>query len=214
MNAVLEASGQPATADSSHPWDARACLDRVRSGQTDAAEELVQNLLPLVRKIASTHLNRRSSPDDLCQEIFVKIFSKLDQYTPIMPLEHWVARVAINTCRDHFRSSQRNPEIRWSDLSDGEIAWIDSRTSSHPSPSSAHTHAADLAARDLATRLLDTLSPDDRLVITLLDLENQTAPEVARLTGWSQTGIRVRAFRARRKLRKALHRLEQERAPE
>ena len=61
-----------------------------------------------------------------------------------------------------------------------------------------------------AGNMLATLSPDDRLVVTLLDLEQRSAAEVRALTGWSITGIRVRAFRARRKLRKQLEHLQKE----
>jgi RNA polymerase sigma-70 factor (ECF subfamily) len=64
-------------------------------------------------------------------------------------------------------------------------------------------------AGELAARLLETLSPKDRLVIQMLDLEGCTSTEVEQVTGWNSVTIRVRAFRARRKLRKELQKLEQ-----
>ena len=59
-------------------------------------------------------------------------------------------------------------------------------------------------AREVLDRALSTLGPDDRLVLTLLHLEEKDVRQIAALTGWSVTGVRVRAFRARHRLRKAL----------
>ena len=72
-------------------------------------------------------------------------------------------------------------------------------------PEARADHTA--GASDLAQRLLAALSPAERVVIEMLDLEGRTAPEVQALTGWSSVAVRVRAFRARGKLRKMLRQL-------
>ena len=59
-----------------------------------------------------------------------------------------------------------------------------------------------LAAREIVEKLLAQLAPTDRLVLTLLHLEGRSVEEVRELTGWNAPVIKVRAFRARRKLRK------------
>ena len=181
-----------------------ACVERVRAGDSAAARELVDALVPLVRKIVGAHRPWRLSADDLSQEVFLKVFARLDQYAGVVPFEHWVARVAVNTCRDHQRGEQRSREVRWTDLGEHEAAVLENLAHETAAPDAAEG----FAARELADRLLATLSPDDRLVVTLLDLEQRTAAEVRELTGWSITGIRVRAFRARRKLRKQMERLQ------
>jgi len=66
-----------------------------------------------------------------------------------------------------------------------------------------------LAARDLLEKLLGSLSPQDRLVVQLLHLEERSVAEIRRLTGWSEPMIKVRAFRARKKLQKFLKLLEE-----
>ena len=72
-------------------------------------------------------------------------------------------------------------------------------------------HAGEaLAARELLEKLLDQLKPEDRMVVQLVDLEQKTLVEVAELTGWNTTVVKVRAFRARRKLRILLEKLEAE----
>lgn len=195
---------------SEQPFDSAACLRRMRAGDAGAATELVVALTPLVRRIVSCHLPWRLAPEDLCQEVFLKVFGRLDQYAGGVPFEHWVARVALNTCRDHGRSEQRNREVRWTDLSDDESITLDS-VASEASDSGAADAVDRLAARDLADRLLAGLGPEDRLVIRMLDLEQGTAADVRAVTGWSITGIRVRAFRARRKLRKEMAKLQETR---
>ena len=67
-----------------------------------------------------------------------------------------------------------------------------------------------LEARELVQKLLGQLKPDDRMVLQLLDLEQKTLVEISELTGWNQTLIKVRAFRARRKLQKLFQDLQQQ----
>jgi RNA polymerase sigma-70 factor (ECF subfamily) len=173
-------------------------LDRVRRGDQSAARELVDHLYPVVIRIVRSHLPRRVAEEDLAQEIFMKMFSRLNQYQGAVPFPHWVSRIAVTTCIDHLRAQKRRPEFRWADLPENEAEAIDRVTSdeSAVAPNDA------LAARELVARLLEELKPEDRLVIQLLDLEGKSIAEIAAVTGWSQTLIKVRAFRARAKLRK------------
>ena len=173
-------------------------LDRVRGGDQSAARELVEHLYPVVIRIVRSHLPRRVAEKDLTQEIFMKMFSRLGQYQGTVPFPHWVSRIAVTTCIDHLRAQKRRPEFRWADLPENEAEAIDRVTSdeSAVAPNDA------LAARELVARLLEALKPEDRLVIQLLDLEGKSIAEIASVTGWSQTLIKVRAFRARAKLRK------------
>ena len=78
--------------------DVPACLERVRVGDEDASRELMQHLHPLVVKIVRSHLPRRTSEEDLIQAVFVKVFTRIEQYRGAVPFEHWVSRVAVNTC--------------------------------------------------------------------------------------------------------------------
>lgn len=183
--------------------DLAACVARIRAGDARAAEELVHHLAPLVRRIVGNRVPWQQSPEDLVQEVFFKIFTRLDQYAGIMPFEHWATKVAVNVCHDSQRRQQRNRELRCTDLSE-----TDSQVLENLAAEQAGTELDDgVAARELAGKLLASLSPEDRLVLTLLDLESRSAAEVQAVTGWSITSIRVRAFRARRKLRREMERL-------
>jgi len=184
--------------------DVAACLERVRQRDEDAARQLVAHLYPLVIKIVRSHLPRRVAEEDLAQEIFLKMFTNLDQYRGTVPFEHWLSRVAVSTCLDSLRFHKRRPELRWADLSETEAEVLDAviQTSDEAHPSEA------MAANELVGKLLDCLSPADRLVITLMDLEEKSVAEISEQTGWSVSLVKVRAFRARAKLRKHLAELE------
>lgn len=176
-------------------------LDRVRAGDEDAAGKLIGRLHPLVVKISRAHLPRRMAVEDLVQEVFVRVFDRLPRYESRegIPFEHWVARLAVRTCLDALRTERRRPEVHLGDLPDGEAAWLDYLVCDE-----AERPLSDAGdARAIVERLLRELSPDDRLVISLLDLEERSIAQVSELTGWSQVGVRVRAFRARKRLRKA-----------
>ena len=67
-----------------------------------------------------------------------------------------------------------------------------------------------LAARELVEKLLAQLKPEDQMVVRMLDLEQKSLAEISAITGWNQTLIKVRAFRARRKLQKFFKDLQQQ----
>jgi len=194
--------------DADESFDLPACLERVRNRDQSAARELVDHLYPLVIKIVRSHLPRRVQEEDLAQEVFMKMFARLDQYQGAVPLTHWVSRIAVTTCIDHLRAQQRRPEFRWADLSENEVAVLDQATSAEDeiAPDNA------LAARELVDKLLSQLRPEDQLVIRLMDLEQLSVSEVSKRTGWNGPLVKVRAFRARRKLRKLFENLERKEA--
>lgn len=133
----------------------------------------------------------------------MKMFTRLGQYQGAVPFPHWVSRIAVTTCIDHLRSQKRRPEFRWADLSENEAEVLDAvLTSENDVPANDA-----LAAHELVHKLLAQLKPDDQLVVRLLDLEQKTIAEIAQITGWNQSLIKVRAFRARRKLQKLFQEL-------
>ena len=183
--------------------DVPRCVARVRQGDEAAASELLAHLHPLVLKLVRAHLPRRTSEEDMVQAVFVKIFTRLSQFSGTVPLEHWVSRIAINTCIHQISKERVRPEIRYADLSEEEEQVVQALASSAEDLSPSQS----IASHELVTKLLDTLSAPDRLVITLMHLEGRTVEEVRQITGWNKSLIKVRAFRARRKLRKHLDQL-------
>lgn len=191
-------------ADELPPFDIAGCLQRVRERDQAAARELVEHLYPLVIRIVRSHLPRRVQEEDLAQEVFLKMFSRLDQFAGAVPFPHWVSRIAVTTCIDHLRAQKRRPEFRWADLSETEAEVLDAVMTNENDVAANDA----LAAHELVHKLLAQLKPEDQLVIRLLDLEQKSIAEIAEITGWNQSLIKVRAFRARRKLQKLFQELK------
>src|ERR1700693_5204517 len=166
----------------------------------EAARPLVRRLYPLVAKMVRSHRSRRTSEEDLCQMIFIKIFQKLSQFSGKVPLEHWVSRIAVNTCLNQIEAEKARPEIRYADLSEEEQVVVENLATS------ARELAPDerLASRQLVEHLLGLLKPVERLTIDLVCLQGRSVEEIRKITGWSAALIKVRAFRARQKMKDQL----------
>lgn len=169
-----------------------------------AARALIDALYPLVTRIVRRHATGHDSPEDLAQEVFARWFAQLDRYQPSLPLENWTARLALNVCRNRWRHQARRPELRWEDLAPAERAAAEAVFHTE-APLSA---ALDSDAHSLLLKLLATLPADDRLVLSLFHLEEKSLEDIAALLGWSRVRVKVRAFRARARLRQALAALE------
>jgi len=186
-------------------------LEQVKAGDEAANRFLVEILYPTVRSNVRNHLRRQADHDDVAQEVFMKIFLKIDQYCGPRPFEHWVSRIAVTTCYDWLRKHKARPLVAYADLSEAEVEIIEKRQESKIAGGSE-------TGRELFSGLLDkligTLKPREQIVIRLLDLEEKTVKEVSELTGWSASKVKVTAMRARRKLAEQLARLERKAGPD
>src|SRR5687768_2204318 len=170
----------------------KAWIARIEEGDEDAARALIERLSPLVLKCVRSHRPQRSAEEDMIQAVFAKIFSKLGQFGGDVPLEHWVSRVTINTCLKQIDYERCRPEWRWGDLGVEEQAVLERLVAS--AEDLADSESA--AAHELVERLLKSLEPQDRLVVTLVHLEGRTMDEVSAATGWSPNAVKVRVYRA------------------
>lgn len=181
-------------------FDLATCLARVARRDEAAARELVVHCHPTVLRLVRAHHARGVDEDDLLQEVYARLFARLDQYEARddVPFEHWLSRLAVNACRDVLRSESRRADAL--PLSPAAHERLDALVDG------GRANDDDLAARELVDVLLGELAPDDALVLTLLDLEQRSTSEIAALTGWNRALVKVRAFRARARLREAARR--------
>jgi RNA polymerase sigma-70 factor (ECF subfamily) len=174
----------------------------VLAGDAESFEPLVQRYSPRVFATARRYARRESEVEDIAQEVWLKAFGRLRSFRGEAPFEHWLMRLTVRTCYDFLRGHQRNRESTFSDLTEPERDWLE-RFVTQPEAASENADAARL----LVTRVLERLSPPAQLIITLLEIEDRSVKEIAALTGWSVPLVKVRAFRARREMRKVLARL-------
>ena len=186
--------------------DEKALIKRVTEGDTESFETLIAQYQPRIFATARKYARRESEIEDIVQEVFIKAYQKLHTFRAEAPFEHWLMRLAVRTCYDFLRSHQKNRESHFSEISDEESTFLD-RYVSDPNP----TRDDAAAARTLIHKVLEQLSPPARMVITLQEIEGKSVKEIAALTGWSVSLVKVRAFRARKEMRKLLDKIDQSR---
>jgi RNA polymerase sigma-70 factor (ECF subfamily) len=177
-----------------------------RAGDESAFAEIVRRHSPRVFRTAGRFFRRREQVEEAAQEVFLKAFTELDSYEGRGSLEGWLTRIATNTCLNLVRSAKRRPELSASDLSEDEGAWLEDRMAG-AAVERQRSEERGMVAADLAERVLDTMSSDDRLVLMLMDGEEASVKEVAEATGWSESNVKVKAMRARRRMREAVEKL-------
>ena len=176
---------------------------QAQAGDESAFAEIVRRYSPRVFSTANRFFRQRSLVEEAAQEVFLKAFTQLGSFEGRGSFEGWLTKIATNTCLNMLRGSKRRPELTVSDLSAEEDNWLEAQMSDSEQPSVENN----LVAADLADRLLSVLPPEDQQALLMIDGEQASIKEVAEATGWSESKVKVRAFRARKKVREAMERL-------
>ena len=185
--------------------DEIAQIHRIRNGAPEEFAEVVRRHQSRVFAILSRYERDTQLVEDLAQDTFVKAWKALAQFDGRAPFEHWLSRIAAHVAIDHIRA-RRDREVRFTDLGDEALNWLqDVDSGRSPNPA---------AAREILDLAMQKLGAEDRLVITLLEIEEYSVKEICQRTGWTSVMTRVRAFRARAKLRRALEEIEQTARPD
>ena len=182
-------------------------LDLARQAQVgdeSAFAEIVRRYSPRVFSVASRFFRQRSLVEEAAQEVFLKAYTQLGSFEGRGSLEGWLTRIATNTCLNMVRGAKRRPELTVSDLTDDEASWLEHQSAGDGEAPSVEN---ELVATDLADRVLSVLSPEDQQALLMIDGEDASIKEVAEVTGWSESKVKVRAFRARKKVREAMEKL-------
>ena len=175
-------------------------LERIRNGATDDFAEVVRRHQSRVFAILHRYERDPHKAEDLAQEIFVKAWRALEQFDGRAPFEHWLSRIAVRVALDHLRREKRRQnEIGLPDLGEDALDWLRSEDEKSELDGRAAVEILDLAMREL--------SPADRVVITMQEIEGRSVKEICAVIGSSGVAVRVRAMRARAKLKRALEKL-------
>ena len=174
----------------------------VVGGEVDCFEELIIRYQPRVFGMARKYFRNESDVEDVVQAIFTKTHQKLGSYKGTAPFEHWFMRISVNTCYDALRRKRNRPEHTISDMLFEDESWQD-RLGNIPSDDN---HEGLEQARELVHTVLDQVSDRARIVLTLQELEGHSIREIAGITGWSESLVKVQAFRARKEMRAAVER--------
>jgi RNA polymerase sigma-70 factor, ECF subfamily len=178
----------------------------ILEGDSAAFEHLVERYRRRVFAIARHFFRQPETVEDIAQETFAKAYFALHNYQRGASLEYWLARITVNNCYDELRRRKARGEMTVSDLSEDEVGWVDNKLAQV----SLKRHLQ-ITEREIATeiteKLLGKLTPEDRTILILLHAEEYSVAEIAKLIGWSEAKVKIRAFRARHAMRKLLNRL-------
>jgi len=157
------------------------------AGNDAAFAELVARHKRKVFAMAARFGRDDQQIDDIAQETFIRVWRSLAKFRADAPFEHWLSRIAVHACYDFLRKHRHERE---------HVA-LDENLD-------APSHDTRNDAAEILHAALAQLSPKERLVITLLELEEKSVREISMLTGWSESNVKVRAFRARAALKRIL----------
>ena len=196
-DARSEARGANPSSPRVRPEDLNA-IRRCLGGEPDHFRQLIERYQQLVATIMWRFSMDAEEHDELVGQVFIEAFEGLGGYRAQAPFEHWISRIATRVGYRYWKRQRRERSINRVSLEDCEQI----------ADASADELIDAGQAAEMLYRLLAQLPPRDRLVLTLRHVEDCSVEETARRTGWSQTLVKVQAFRARKKLAK-LYELEQ-----
>jgi RNA polymerase sigma-70 factor (ECF subfamily) len=181
-----------------------ALVKLARAGDESAFEKLFERHRGRIARVAARFFPRREQIEEIVQETFVKAYFALDSYAGAHAASFaaWLSQIGVNAAYDELRRARRRPQDAGQSLTEDEAQQLGARLDRIVS-TEADIESA-LISRDLAAKLLARLDPEDKLVLTLLDAEGLSVAEIAGLTGWSASKVKVRAHRARASLRRVL----------
>jgi RNA polymerase sigma-70 factor (ECF subfamily) len=172
----------------------------VLCGDVNAFEKLMGRYQSRVFSIVMKHVPAESV-EDVAQETFLEAYRSLRSFSEKSPFSHWLSRIATRCCYHFWRERSGNPTVPVSSLSDDAEQWMD-RVLAASSHEAFEQEAERQEAAEVLAYALGELSIEDRMVLTLVHLDGYPVKEAATLLGWNIVSVKVRAHRSRRKLRK------------
>lgn len=183
-------------------------IRRVVDGEVDLFEALLIRHREHVGKIVAGHVPR-DMVEEVTHDVFVRAYISLPTYSFRTPFGHWLSTVAIRACYDAWRTHSARKEIplsEWTGPTDDQQQWVE-RVLAADSIERFEAISRQHEATEVLSLALAQLSPENRMVVTLMYLEGRSVREAAELLGWSIVNVKVRAHRARRQLRAILETL-------
>jgi RNA polymerase sigma-70 factor (ECF subfamily) len=175
---------------------------RIFQGETNAFALLLDRYKDHALKIIKRRIPAKDI-EDIAQEVFVRAYQSLPGFDPESHFKKWLSVIAVRTCCDYWRKGYRTQESPMSSLSERHSEWLEAVISSE-STASVDEKARQEEAKEVLAWALARLSAEDRMVMEMVYLEGMSGSEAAELMGWSITNVKVRAFRARKRLRRLL----------
>lgn len=180
-------------------------IERAKNGDDGAFNQIIQAYRKRILGTVARLIGRPEDVEDVGQEVFVRLYYSLDQLRTPEVFEPWLYRLTVNAAYDYLRRQRRRPESRMSDLSEQQVIMADAMAGSK----SNQEERRKTQVRELATQLLNAVSEEDRILLTLKEVEGLSLKELEQIYSVNENALKVRLFRARQRVVKA-HEAHQE----
>ncbi|HZT40420.1 MAG TPA: sigma-70 family RNA polymerase sigma factor [Bryobacteraceae bacterium] len=173
-------------------------IERARGGDDAAFNLIIQAYRKRILGTIARLIGRPEDVEDVGQEVFVRLYYSLDQLRTPEVFEPWLYRLTVNAAYDYLRRQRRRNESRMSDLSEQQVSMADALAGGRKSDEEQHR----TRVRELVESLLRGVSEDDRILLTLKEVEGLSLKELERIYNVNENALKVRLFRARQRVLK------------
>lgn len=173
-------------------------LQKAQQGDAGAFNQVVTAYRRRILGTISRLIGRPEDVEDVAQEVFLRLYFSLDQLRTPEVFEPWLYRLTVNASYDYLRKSKRRPESRMSDLSEQQVLMADAVAGSKAQSEEGEKHRV----KDTVNSLLAAVSEEDRILLTLKEVEGLSLKELEQIYHVSENSLKVRLFRARQRVLK------------
>jgi RNA polymerase sigma-70 factor (ECF subfamily) len=173
-------------------------IQQAQQGDSAAFNQVVTAYRRRILGTISRLIGRPEDVEDVAQEVFLRLYFSLGQLRTPEVFEPWLYRLTVNACYDYLRKSRRRLEFRMSDLSEQQVMMADAEAGSKIQDE----ESARRRVKDTVNELLAAVSPEDRILLTLKEVEGLSLKELEKIYSVNENALKVRLFRARQRVLK------------
>ena len=174
-------------------------IERARSGDDAAFNQVIQAYRKRILGTIARLIGRPEDVEDVGQEVFMRLYFSLDQLRTAEVFEPWLYRLTVNAAYDYLRRQRRRHEARMSDLSEQQVIMADAAAGGRASGDEQERQRI----RETVHELLSNVSEEDRILLTLKEVEGLSLRELEQVYHVKENALKVRLFRARQRVLKA-----------
>jgi RNA polymerase sigma-70 factor (ECF subfamily) len=174
-------------------------ISRAREGDEAAYSQIVQAYRKRILGTIARLIGRPEDVEDVGQEVFLRLYFSMDQLRTPEVFEPWLYRLTVNAAYDYLRRQRRRREARMADLSEQQVMLADAAAGSRRQ----ETEQRHKRVRELVSSLLGAISQQDRILLSLKEIEGLSLKELAKIYRVNENALKVRLFRARQRVLKA-----------
>jgi RNA polymerase sigma-70 factor (ECF subfamily) len=178
---------------------------RARGGDDAAFNQIVLAYRKRILGTIGRLIGRPEDVEDVAQEVFLRLYFSLDQLRTPEVFEPWLYRLTVNAAYDYLRRQKRRHESRMADLSEHQVVMADAAAGGRKRDEEIEKSQV----REFVRTLLSHLSEQDRILLTLKEVEGLSLKDLEKIYGAKENALKVRLFRARQRVLKAMESLGQ-----